>query len=396
MHRYYKRDLAVAYSIKHDVLPVWAEDIHPKNGSQRFLAVSYDKFQDLIQHIPNSKRNFYELLRPDSPTHLYLDIEYEKVCNPGLSGVSTRIDNIVRRGLTVLYKLKLKDVDLIELDASNGIKYSRHLIYRIRDGRMFKNPFHCGAFLRRLSFPKANLSDGTKTEIVDPSVYTSWRAFRCAGSSKMRAPDRPLIPYSPRNIHFLDTLVQRPYNDKGSDSHLEMLLCPERDGTEPISGNGPKKRKRSRDKETDGLDERDILESTNSSSLSEDFFKKLGREIETFWHDGTVTYERYDHKTQTVFFSSDSKWCGLKGGEHEGNHVYFMADLGKGSWRQGCYSKKRKSCYTVDRLTGEGSNQWGNWNDLAHADDIRDFMRESVTLREEYIKLVRDIEQRLN
>ncbi len=380
MISYPRRDLAVAYSDAHATLPVWGEDIRPGKGQQRFYATAYDKFRACTKDVNDHDRHFYEMLRPDAPSHLYLDIEYEKACNPTLGDVIPRVDRVIRRGLDVLYDID--KVDAIELDASDSHKFSRHLIYRVRDGRMFKNPFHCGRFLRRLIFPEAVLSSGGSTEVVDRGVYTKWRAFRCAGSSKMRAPERPLLPHRPRSVTFLDTLIQR-----GDPSSL--LTCLEKDGTEPQSGMGPKAGKRKR-----GDDEDDGSHPETSFNLPESFCRSLAAEIEAVWSSGAVSVANYNRTEQSIFFSSDSRWCAQKGDEHSKNHVYFVADLARGVWRQGCHNRSRESCYRFDPDAKKRIPQWGDWKSFAHSEDVRTFASRSTEMHEEWITLIANVERK--
>lgn len=367
---------ALAESAKEGGLPVWAEDKIGGAGKKRYYATSYETFYASLYAVPCRDRHFYEILMPDRPTHLYLDVEYEKAHNPALGDVSGRVDEIVRRGLATLYDAK--DVDLVELDASNDVKYSRHMIYRLRDGNMFKNPFHCGAFLRRLSFPEWTDSKDKRTEVVDRAVYDKYRAFRVAGSTKVRAPDRPLMPLKPRNISLFDTFVQR-------GEPPDLLECPERDGSEPGSGRGPRGPKRRREDELPD----------ESFEVPTQFLSTLAREIEAFWRDGTVTLLKYDRESQVAFFTSDSRWCGMLGDEHTGNHVYFVADLRRGAWRQGCHNRTRDTCSEIDAESGERVPLWNDWRDFAHADEVRDFVKHTTAIQDEYLALLGRIEHKL-
>jgi hypothetical protein len=363
---------ALAESDRAGGLPVWAEDKSGGTGEKVYYATPYRTFYESLYGVRSRDRHFYEILMPDRPTHLYLDVEYEKLHNPGLGDVSAKIDEIVRRGFAALYKVR--DVELIELDASDDRKYSRHMIYRLRDGSMFKNPFHCGAFLRRFSFPECTNSKDKRTEVVDRAVYDKHRPFRVGGSTKVKAPDRPLMPLRPRNVSFLDTLVQRPARDEIAD----MLECCERDGSDPVSGRGPRPgSKRKRDDLPDA-----------SYEMPEHFLRTLGREIERFWDDGTVDLVNYDRERQVALFGSTSRWCGLLGGEHSSNHVFFVADLRRGAWRQACHNRSRDTCSELDRETNKRVSRWNDWRDFAHAEQVRDFVRRSTALQDEYLALL--------
>lgn len=372
MRGFHRRDAAVAWADARGRLPVWAEDKPPGNGEQRFWVASRAEFERRVGAMPVRVRHFYEILRPDAPTHLYLDVEYDRALNPTLGDVGPAVDEAVRRAFRVLYDLE--EVDPIELDASDARKFSRHMIYRARDGRMFADPFHCGAFARRISiFPEARVAGGGVASVVDLGVYTKWRAFRCATSSKMRAPDRPFVRLRPSRASFAETLTQSEAPPSG------LLECSERDGSAPASGRGP----------------RAILDDSLplAPEPSERFFRALAAEIEDFWRDGSVAFVRHDPADAVALFSSDSRWCGLKGDEHSKNHVYFVADLRRGAWRQACHNRTRESCCRRDPETGEAGPRWGDWKLFARAAEAREFAARSVALRDEFLELLDRVER---
>ena len=364
MFSWSKLDLAIASGAKD--CPIWAEDLAQGEGKKRYFAVPYDVFYRCTKDIPADRRHFYEVLMPDRPTHLYLDVEYAIMANPTLGDVSPGIDATVRDGFDKL--LGITDLDLVELDASGPTKYSRHMIYRVRDGRMFKNPYHCGAFLRRLTFPGV-------VEVVDRTVYTKRRLFRCAGSTKLSDPTRPLLPRG--NVLFMDTLVQ----SNPLPLPLPLLECFERDGSEPVSGMGPIAQPKPKPEE--------------DLSLPKNLCLALAAEIGAFWKDGVVTFANHDREAHTLFFTSDSRWCGLKGSEHSSNHVYFVADLNRGAWRQGCHNRTRGTCCRVD-AKGKIRPRWGDWKLFAHSEEVRTFIHAREELETEYRDILMSIDQTLD
>ena len=89
--------------------------------------------------------HFYEILQPDRPTHIFMDIETT-------NGVYER----VKAGVEVLCKMvhmwtehtQIKDAKpLLVLDSSNEKKCSFHVV----GGPLLTNPYHVGALVRRLT-----------------------------------------------------------------------------------------------------------------------------------------------------------------------------------------------------------------------------------------------------
>ena len=320
-------------------LPLWGAD--KIDNKKIFAAASYEDFRSYFLSLPAEKRHFYEILQPTKPTHLYVDVEYDKTCNSDLGDICVIIDKRIRVAYEVIFGLDVSDVQKIELDASNDKKYSRHFIYRMVNGQMFVNPFHCGAFMRRIQFPKAKTSKGDEILVVDFSVYTSWRLFRCVGCSKRNDPGRVLMPWNAEpNLYWTDTLVQFPTEASvGTSSSAKHLYCYESDGSEPISIG---LRQASADSSL-SLDEKD---------LPIDLIQSMQCEISEMWNNESVTYSSYDPKKHIIIFSSESHYCAQKGGEHSNNHVFFTAFLEQAIWRQSCYNTSRDTCYS------DGNRQW--------------------------------------
>ncbi|GLD94207.1 hypothetical protein PINS_up002818 [Pythium insidiosum] len=167
--------------------------------------------------------------------------EFKTKLNPGVDG-----DELVRRLLTLLqvqlyrvYQIVV-DVqrDVVELDSSTDVKFSRHLTIHFPDGHLFVDNIHAGAFVRQfvhdLVLPQGddepstegnvfvvNDSDDQKQLFIDMGVYTRNRMFRILGSSKYRK-DAVLRPTSSwRN----DPTEQTASSDEEELFH-RSLVCP--------------------------------------------------------------------------------------------------------------------------------------------------------------------------
>lgn len=113
----------------------------------------------------SSDRTFYELIRTGQPCRFYLDLEFSKLLNPGVIGeshmVTVRqyiIDLFLNKlGITLeVYSLSYHDNGdllggtMIELDASNNVKFSRHLVVNLNSRCLFRNTDHVKEFATEL------------------------------------------------------------------------------------------------------------------------------------------------------------------------------------------------------------------------------------------------------
>ena len=218
------------------------------DGRRLFVAASLRGFWNHYQKLPNEHRHHYELIKSDTPCHLYYDLEFSTFENSDVNGEAA-VDAIVALTLERLAsefelgvahdsavpdseagssrntsgnnKLQIKpfaatDV-VIELKSTGSevTKFSRHLVFKLPNGTLWKSAAHVGEFVRRLHVDTAanrktdarcdlvfvRKEEGTETEkekssdnekrkahrdtsFVDLGVYTRNRAFRLYLSSK--------------------------------------------------------------------------------------------------------------------------------------------------------------------------------------------------------------------
>lgn len=277
-----KQTFAIKNSTENGSLPIFAKDT-PYIGNaacKKYVTGGYDVIWD--KYFKNqkdlNKLNFYEIMLPELPCHLYVDSEiyYEPNHDRDLQDIHKKFKDEV---LLFMKKKKYikdieKDVEIIELDSSNDKKMSIHYVFKIV-GKMFKNNFHCGEFMIQLEHElldkyskqyhenpfffvpeKTGLYYGDHTPIYDSGVYTTYRVFRTYGCSKAVSPDmkpipkpRPLLPMDEkenrdlyiRNLKKLDksvwlnSLVQYIDPDIDSNKNIQILLCQQISGQEPTS-----------------------------------------------------------------------------------------------------------------------------------------------------------------
>ncbi|EGD78946.1 hypothetical protein PTSG_01919 [Salpingoeca rosetta] len=118
-------------------------------GKRRFL-VSNERFWSRYYSLPPKQRHHYELIRQDSPCHLYLDLEYAREHNPDVDGaaLTRRLVELLCRRMNQRYKLRCTPKDAVILDSTTATKFSRHVTIRAPHAA-FRNNRHVGAFVRQ-------------------------------------------------------------------------------------------------------------------------------------------------------------------------------------------------------------------------------------------------------
>lgn len=169
-------------------LAIWAFEID-KSGRRRFVAASYHAFWRMYGRMlrKNVGAHFYEVIRNQRATKLYLDLEFQRAQNKGLDGeVMTHcvIEECFKVSNTA------RDDAVVILDSTTENKFSRHVIFQ---NICFHDNVQMGDFMLRVVqcvCEKDETSmlvfkeDGSRLPFVDLGVYTRNRCFRLVGSSK--------------------------------------------------------------------------------------------------------------------------------------------------------------------------------------------------------------------
>jgi len=187
-----------------------------EDGRRQYCASKYDWWKFYLYKLENGKRHYYELLREDTPCHLYFDLEYSKKANPDIDGekLVDRLVELLEEELRATNEIDASAFDpkkhVVELDSSNERKFSRHLVIQLpaRAGdlgnQVFLNNSHCAHFVRKLwariearrkedslcdaMFVHKEPGDDRVDSFIDLGVYSRNRVFRLYLSSKRTAP----------------------------------------------------------------------------------------------------------------------------------------------------------------------------------------------------------------
>ena len=133
-----------------------------KKGHRYYLVLTIHSFYMKYTSMTDRDLTFYEILRAGFPCRMYFDIEYDKLLNPAEDGeVSMRIFKTfliahVRETLGFdISPLVIKSNSefnghIVELDASNSKKFSRHLIITLPRNFVFRNNVQVGEFVNSM------------------------------------------------------------------------------------------------------------------------------------------------------------------------------------------------------------------------------------------------------
>ena len=110
----------------------------------------------------NFDRTFYEIIRGGLPCRLYFDIEYDKTLNASVDGdeamaifkkyLVMQIHSILGIEISqdVISGQNVHNRNIIELDATNAKKFSRHIIVLFPDNVVFNHNQHVEVFVKML------------------------------------------------------------------------------------------------------------------------------------------------------------------------------------------------------------------------------------------------------
>lgn len=326
---------------------IFAFDMYRTNGSvgKAFICVTNEEITSIINN--NILGNhFYEILLPNRPTRVFVDIETE----------NGDYDKVKKGANIFIEMLKMYDNSMpyILLDSSNSKKSSFHIV----GGPYFKNPFHVGALIRKITcyvysaldrednkqtFDLKALFDKDDNYIVDECIYTMNRQFRLAEMSKLGS-ERIL-----KGCKWDESLLQN-VNVKN------VLDCLEIDNSEPMSTSR-------RAKEMFTPVNNSWVRVSNTYS-SKNVNAELPNTLLSVLHylesyiDSNVTGIRFNIHNGCYTLSSSCKKCYISNKIHKSNHTWFILNPWQRTVVQKCFDDKcRKNKYNIPIE----DSRWSDW-----------------------------------
>lgn len=230
-----------------------------KEGKRKYVTSHLGRFINFYFRECDSKaRHYYELIREGSPCRLYFDIEYNKKANPTIGDKAN--ESLMREFFEELqseisnnFGISVDGANILDMDSSTEIKFSRHIIVHMPQGQLFKNNVQCGIFVKKfisrlaeevatgrmkekgrntlqqymfvnnkdssdLTYDTMNHSSQLKSCIIDTGVYTRNRIFRIIGSTKFGKPPTVALRIASTNQYPVPKTVQHQLFERCMES----------------------------------------------------------------------------------------------------------------------------------------------------------------------------------
>ena len=356
------------------------------DGSKSYVRASYADFIDHLARIATGTasipkqqgfsnkltRSFvtqltgYELMLSNTPTRLFLDVEYDKPFNKGLVELDMLQKTIAitaARLAAVFEGFELKKA--LIYTASSDSKCSFHLIF---PSVVFENYRAVHAFIRddlvpsfKEKVPDVFKKDGSRVCFID-ALGGGHRAFRLPYSHKKvndASLRRPLLPLAPMVTE-----------KAGSNAWKEQILAACVQNVREVPANFFKfASKKTRKQHTSGFTS--IVDPVVAYIAALKHPKTgVPRDIS----DSSLCLERMQ-----IFLSSRDHWCDFKQGPHGHNFVYYCIDLNKRVFYQGCYKQATCGACRADRVEYKLPDAvLSAWDELNDCTELLDFLDENA------------------
>lgn len=334
---------------------VMACDISRSDGSigKFFTKIQgLDDFDTLVQQHGN---HWYEILLPDRPTRVFIDIE---TTNGVYSRVKQGVETFVKMLKMWCESRSMPHATFHVLDSSNAKKISFHIV----GGPYLRNLYHVGALVRRLTcfvysaryeenlndLDLSTLFDNDGSYIVDEQIYTMNRQFRLAGQCK-KGSDRVL-----NGISAKESFLQNP--------NASFTCCYEIDNSEPMSTS-----KKAVDIFTmvDGQWTRIGLVQNQSRNMYypcdlPKHLNQLQSYLVSWLGEGDITGINFGLMSGQYRLSTSCKHCRIANRRHKSNHTWITIDPWKRMVRQRCFDE---DCSRKFATVDVPEELWQSWKD---------------------------------
>lgn len=316
---------------------VWAMDVSPKTRAKKYIVASVEEFWNLLNGLKPKDRNGYEQIRDYASCKPYFDFDIEITpetdVGETLAEIKTYMDTC---NAIIIKELKLGTGLVAHVcDSSNNKKISKHIVLEItKDDKivLLENYEHCKNLCMRVLDMHPNLKMKP-----DMSVYSKNRVFRTVGCTKI-GQERFLV-YTKDSLLLISQTDDMP----SRECFITNLVSIVPDVPTITVRVPPTKRRISPNYNTDDEDMPECAFAI--ASMINDCWS-------VFSDNPNVRPWTFMPMKMRITFKSDSKYCKTYGGDHENNHVWFMADLELKIFHQRCFSPKQ-TCYEV--IEGESS-----------------------------------------
>ncbi|KAI9138460.1 hypothetical protein BKA69DRAFT_1127308 [Paraphysoderma sedebokerense] len=329
-------------------------------GKRKFLVTTYSTFWERYSQYPKHERHFYEVIQEGSPCRLYFDLEFLKSCNPNANGdeMTQIFKKIVCLEILKRFGIIVTSKEIVELDSTNDKKFSRHLIFHLKNA-VFRDNASCGVFVSELCDKLRNkLELSTKDNrnqdvqetttlfvtnekgqiglFVDEGVYSRNRNFRIYLSCKIKK------NIAPTDISILDVSHSNEFPFKQEEEYqffLKTLVCSvdfrpsirilnlENQSKSEVGFQGTSNTKST---------------ATLSHHLNYSPYPKIDDYIKSRIKDeiceGYIRSVSFFAESKSILYTIQNyRYCHRIGRHHKSNGIFYVVDLLKGVYYQKCF-----------------------------------------------------------
>ncbi|XP_028327775.1 DNA-directed primase/polymerase protein isoform X2 [Gouania willdenowi] len=394
--------ISFTHSCKEPVQVFALEKEETSLGQRIYLVTSYSELWHYYRTYPQSLMHCYEVIPEGAVCKLYFDLEFHKPSNTTANGpamVSLFIQFVCEK-LREFYQVRCSAKDVLNLDSSTDEKFSRHLIFILKN-EAFKDNIHVGRFIHAILHPVLNTDqskrcldglnetrtsertdemsekpaikrqkhedlhflqvknkDGQNCLFVDLGVYTKNRNFRLYKSSKVGknaaftvARDNQFTPKPVKGISWEQSVFLASLVCNVSFTGQKILTWSTPDVNPPKTFIPPHLQGPSSNTET--------LSGCLSSPHSEvdEFVLTVVRKEGV---QGSIRRWNYFAEEQLLVYDiAKNRWCENVGRPHKSNNIMIIVDFKDEVWYQKCHDPECRNfrsstcCHRLSSSSGD-------------------------------------------
>lgn len=339
-------DRAFEYSDQNGGCPIFTIPNNFKGYS--YQSQGWETFFDSYMRMNPEQRKYNELIREEDPVKFYIDAELHRPENSDIIWKGKKEEELMEetRNLCIdsilrcFPHVKRDTITMIELDASNDEKLSRHIIFKIA-GKALENNYVAGLVYKDILrntkddsllwiMKKDHKNTIRREHFIDGGVYNKNKTMRVYQSTKNG---------EYRFLHFpgIDTHGDVPDLERLKDSLITYF--PAFSLKSMVLLNLGEKRKRSINMNVDRPEKKicisnqisDLKSKPKKWSTDHLLFEKMKNMFSFPIFGGGL-----DEESLSITYWEKNKDCEIYGSHHKSNHITWVVDLMNKTYKQGC------------------------------------------------------------
>ncbi|XP_060552472.1 DNA-directed primase/polymerase protein-like [Ruditapes philippinarum] len=180
-----------------------SESFEGNTGQRLYLSTSYPVFWHYYSQLDEDKRLHYEVIPEGAVCKLYFDLEYDKTVNQDCDGdhMVAIFIQFVCKALMAIFNVSCTRKDVLDLQASTERKFSRHLIFQMKNAA-FKDNIHAGS--SKINDIKREMPDQVSTPDT-PNISTNQGCVKTELPTEIKVETDPVNESVSEEKHRVNT-----------------------------------------------------------------------------------------------------------------------------------------------------------------------------------------------